>query len=85
MSGAIAHIAVGVLGLESINWTTIFPEVFGQEYFDIPPPWRPRVDLDIELKEGARLYHSQLYPLPKAYCTELWKWIDENLATGCIY
>src|ERR1700731_4243672 len=23
--------------------------------------------------------------MPKAYCVELRKWIDENLATGCIY
>ena len=63
----------------------MFPHVFGQEYFDVLPPHRPSVDLDIELEEGARPYCSQLYPMPKAYHAELWKWIDENLATGHIY
>src|ERR1700719_4939345 len=67
------------------NWTTIFLEVFRQEYFNILPPHRPGVDLNIELEDGAKPYHSQLYPMPKAYRTELWKWIDENLATKQIY
>ena len=67
------------------DWTAIFPQVFRQEYFDVLPPHRPRVDLNIELEDGAKPYHSQLYLMPKAYCAELQKWIDEILATGHIY
>ena len=67
------------------NWTITLLEVFRQEYFDILPPHRPSVDLNIELEDGAKPYHSQLYPMPRAYHAELQKWIDENLATGHIY
>ena len=77
---AIAHITPA-----APDWTTIFLEVFGQEYFNVLPPHRPRVGLDIELKDGAKPYCSQLYPMLKAYHMELWKWIDENLAPGRIY
>src|ERR1700731_1239686 len=74
---AIAHVASA-----SPDWTTMFPQVFGQEYFDVLPLHRPGVDLDIKLEDGAKPYHSQLYPMPKAYHMELQKWINENLATG---
>src|ERR1700731_3107019 len=67
------------------DWMITFPEVFGQQYFDILPPRRPGIDLDVELVEGTIPYQSQLYPMPKAYHAELRKWIDENLATGRIY
>src|ERR1700730_6532170 len=71
--------------LATPDWTTVFPQVFRQEYFNVLPPHRPGVDLDIELEDGAKPYRSQLYPMPKACCAELQKWIDENLATGHIY
>src|ERR1700731_4361201 len=67
------------------NWTITLLEVFRQEYFDILPPHRPGVDLNIELEDRGKPYHSQLYPMPRAYHAELQKWIDENLATGHIY
>ena len=67
------------------NWTITFLEVFGQKYFNILPPHRPSVDLDVKLEDRAKPYHSQLYLMLRAYHVELWKWINENLATGCIY
>src|ERR1700730_4278437 len=77
---AIAHITPA-----APDWMIIFLEVFRQEYFDVLPLHRPSVDLDIELEDRVKPYCSQLYLMPRAYCAELWKWIDENLATGCIY
>src|ERR1700730_3355681 len=61
MVHAIVHVASA-----APDWTTIDLQVFGQEYFDVLPPHRPSVDLDIKLEDGAKPYCSQLYPMLKA-------------------
>ncbi|CUA71100.1 Transposon Tf2-7 polyprotein [Rhizoctonia solani] len=60
-----------------------FAKVFGEEEFNKLPPHRP-YDIDIELKEDAKLGHAPLYSMTPAKSKELKEWLDKELAQGKI-
>ncbi|CUA78024.1 Transposon Tf2-7 polyprotein [Rhizoctonia solani] len=60
-----------------------FSKVFGEEEFNKLPPHRP-YDIDIELKEDAKLGHAPLYSMTPAESKELKEWLDKELAQGKI-
>ncbi|CUA70761.1 Transposon Tf2-11 polyprotein [Rhizoctonia solani] len=60
-----------------------FAKVFGEEEFNKLPPHRP-YDIDIELKEDAKLGHAPLYSMTPAESKELKEWLDKELAQGKI-
>ncbi|CUA70421.1 Transposon Tf2-7 polyprotein [Rhizoctonia solani] len=60
-----------------------FAKVFGEEEFNKLPPHRP-YDIDIKLKEDAKLGHAPLYSMTPAKSRELKEWLDKELAQGKI-
>ncbi|CUA71631.1 Transposon Tf2-11 polyprotein [Rhizoctonia solani] len=60
-----------------------FAKVFGEEEFNKLPPHRP-YDIDIELKEDAKLGHAPLYSMTPVESKELKEWLDKELAQGKI-
>ncbi|CUA78235.1 Transposon Tf2-11 polyprotein [Rhizoctonia solani] len=60
-----------------------FAKVFGEEEFNHLPPHR-LYDIDIKLKEDAKLGHAPLYSMTPAESKELKEWLDKELAQGKI-
>ncbi|CUA69494.1 Transposon Tf2-7 polyprotein [Rhizoctonia solani] len=60
-----------------------FSKVFGEEEFNKLPPHRP-YDIDIELKEDAKLGHAPLYSMTPVESKELKDWLDKELSQGKI-
>ncbi|CUA74819.1 Transposon Tf2-7 polyprotein [Rhizoctonia solani] len=60
-----------------------FAKVFGEEEFNQLPPHRP-YNIDIELKDEAKLGHAPLYSMTPAESKELKEWLEKELHQGKI-
>ena len=67
-----------------LDWKALYLQVFSKEaYQELPKP-RPGANYEVKFKNDPGYLCSKIYPLTWKEQQALQKWLEENVANGCL-